>query len=1147
MTSIVGCYNNQSKKQNEFSQKDEMMLPFTKSEQIKLTEIQFTPRHDFERSKIIVNSAFPSGYATKKSLFVHPTSTSEYTLVDFEIDLTGYKSGSLIVLEYSVGIADGANADGVEFASFINDKKIMSVVTKENRWISQISDISIYSGQKIILSLGTKGSPTVNSAWAAFGDPLINIIENNTHFMGVRDKNEIKTTVSGDLIKKEKSYSGKGTIKFEADEFTNGDAYLIVSGKGKPAVNISVGNKKHVVKQILSDSKSEYRGIISVGNTAKISSDWDVALGLPKSVITPMPFDKVLPYKRNLTIEHKGDNEYTVDSIEVWRKPGNVKVTSFKTGGYNENIHTDTVIKTKFYNNGCGAILQTDGYELFVEVVDSKGNKKTLESKPIPDMAPGSEYTYSYPAGKIKAGECLFKLMLKDGRGIVKIGEYKTNIKNVDNSINSEKSGNISIQDSNIKLVIIKEGAYYKDASLFDKKTNIKIGTFAIPRFVTEEMAFETGNFRVKEHSDSIAVLSQTTNSGEIQVNYQIVDGRLKITHTLIAIRELGLKAFDGPHFLCGEGSFGGEHDSAVFAGIEYLSTEASNNSLAGVKPESNRFAPNPKKITTPLMTIAKNGMLINFSWPSEKEWTSGSIMPMARFESPAIDASDYSIMGIFAPSGTQYIKENTLFAHNPMPMKNGDKITLEAFIKVTNGINAVDGMVDYLKDKSLPEIPTLNKTELDVFKALVKGHKEELVNENGWLGFLGIDTLPSVNNESVHSLIAAQHLLSPTQSNDAKEILTKIKIPSVKFDWGYSDSIYFRMQKDYMDSYYSIAENLIYSTLANQAKDGTWSFNANTPKSRLFGRSGDITMGTVAVPVINLIKTAKLTGNKDAWNGALLGIDGLSKFTKPAGAGPWELPNTNPDILAAALGLKACMNAYEYSGEEKFIKVANQIAKQTLPFIYFNEIPRKPVSLYTTIPSFGATNWTRMWQGSSVQWEGMILAEELKRIGRTDKTLDWGKIGRGITNSGINLVNNNRQPGRFPDFLDMFKSDSTIYNIWGNLVARAVYSDMGFKPEWSEKTTSGIKAVSGYEITDFKVDNKNLSLKLKIPNKMPCYLLIHTNNISSARVGGANLKYLEGELDKEKDAYRKMSGKDVYVFKITGNTDETNLNIVLK
>lgn len=1144
MSVISGCNTTRNNGSGDSSANTKTVLPYTKSEQIKLTELSYSPRRDFERSRITLNSAFPAGYVSKRSLFVHPTSTKDYTFADYDIDLTGYKNGSLIILEYNVGIADGANADGVDFASFINDKKVMSVVSKENRWINQTADISTYAGKKFKLSLGTKGSPTVNSAWAAFGDPVINAIEDNTNYLAVGDGKEINTVITGDLVKKGESYAGTGKLQIDSSDFTNGDAYVIISGKGDPAIKTSVGNRAYAGKQLAAESKGEYREMITISNTATRRSDWNVALGLPISAITPVPFDRVLPYPRVLSVELAGDKEYTVDSIEVWRKPGTVKVSSFKTGAYIEHTNMDTAVNVKFSNSGAGAILKTDGYELYIEYSDSKSSKKTTPSAPIPDMAMGSEYTFSFSAGKLKPGECIFNLILKDARGANKIAEYRTIVKDIDNNFDSDKNGNLSIQDDKIKLVLIKEGDYYKEASLFEKSTKTKAGAFAIPRLVAESKTLSIGDFKLNQKTGSGITLYQQTELGEVLISYEITGGSLKIIHKLTASKDFGLLAFDGPQFLCGEGSFGGAHDSAIFAGIDYLSTEDSNNTLAGAKPESNRFAPNPKKITTPLMTIAKNGLLASFSWPSLKEWMTGYNMPMARFESPSLDASDYSIMGLFAPSGTQYLKENTLLAHNPMPVKATDIITLEADIKISRTSLAVDGFVDYIKTKGLPEPSALNKTQLDVFKALVKGHEAELINENGWLGFLGVDSVPSINSESVHTLIAAQHLLSDGESKTASDIISKIKIPSSTFEWSYSDSVYFRLDKDYMDGYYTNAENISRSILANQKEDGTWGYNAGTPKAQQFGRQGDVTMGTVAIPVIQLVKAAKLTGSKESWDGALLGIEALSKFTKPAGAGPWELPNTNPDILAAFLGLKACIDAYEYSGDVKILQKAVQIAKQSLPFIYFSEVPRKPVSLYTTVPSFGATNWTRMWQGSPVLWEGVLLAEELKRIDRYDKTLDWGKIGAGITNASINLVNNDRQPGRFPDYLDLFKSDSTIYNIWGNLTARTVYSDLGFMPEWSEKRISGVRVVSGYEISNLEIKEKIITTYIKIPSGMPCYLLLHTGKVLRANVNGIDMPMLSDNLDNVTNAYRKMVGKDIYVFKIKGNKDASVLKI---
>jgi hypothetical protein len=56
----------------------------------------------------------------------------------------------------------------------------------------------------------------------------------------------------------------------------------------------------------------------------------------------------------------------------------------------------------------------------------------------------------------------------------------------------------------------------------------------------------------------------------------------------------------------------------------------------------------------------------------------------------------------------------------------------------------------------------------------------------------------------------------------------------------------------------------------------------------------------------------------------------------------------------------------------------------------------------YGSIPVFGATWFTGAWFGRIVQWNGLVYAKSLLGLAKYDKTLDWHKIARGITISGI-------------------------------------------------------------------------------------------------------------------------------------------------
>ncbi len=1127
-------------------------LPYDGSFRIDLLKAEFRTRKEQYARSFQRITAFTSGYVIRDSWYFHPHDSVETSYADTDLDLSAARPGSLVVFSTDIGILDGAKADGVEFSVLVNDIPILSRITSENRWIRMEADLSAYAGKSVTLTLGTRGTPTNRFAWAGFGAPAVTVVQSpeaSAEGLPAEGRGTLSVGLDGAAEREEGRIRVTGEATLSLPDQDAAARYLLVEGTGSPDIEARVGARSsRSFGPPGNGEDGRFRRVVPLDGDIRVRDDWDLSLGLPPDAITPMPFDRASAQARSLSIRIGApDGPVTIERITLWRSPGVVALESFVGAAYRDDASRPVELRARVRNDGQGLVLRDDGYGLLVEVRDAAGAIRRLPGRRVPDLAAGSVFQASFSAGRLPEGEYTFTLYWTAGTGRVELGSLVRRVGAVMDPAAPDLSVHPFIESDTLRLVAVEEGGTLRETWLYRKEgeSAILLGALAQPRLFVGNTRLRVNGFSLAERSENRLVLEKTVDAGRVRLAYQLDGTALAATHEFIPNGNTDLLAFDGPAFLAGAGSFGDRKDSAIFCGIDSLSREPSNNTLAIAAPHHLRFAPDPRKVTHPLMSLALDGTVLVYTWDDHAEWAPGQSFPVPHFEAPALDGSAWSRMALLAPSGTRYIRENELVAHTPYPLQAGETVRLSAEIRVLDGEKALDGLTDDLRRRTLPEPPETDRTVESVFRALLDGHEKEQMGEDGWIGFIGSDPAPSVNLESIHTLLAAQFLLPPADADRARAILASIRIPQTSFSWAYSDAIWFRMEEDRLDGYFNAADSVAQGIRSAQLDDGSFSYRPADAKGRLFGRAGDRTVGTVAVPVIHLVKHARLTGNEDSWQAALRGLESLGTFTKPAGAGPWELANSNPDALAAFLGLKAAREAFEYRPDEALRALVADMAASALPFLYLSDIPNKPLALYTLVPSFGATNWMRTWQGSPVQWQGMFLAEEYKRLAQFDESQDWATLAEGLTRAGMNLVNTGRQPGRFPDYLDIPKTDPIVYNIWGNLVAHTLLTDLGRKPGWDQREAGGVRVVSGYDIRSLEASSGWVRLEVDVPQGMPCYLAIQGDVPGVPVLGGETLPE-SGSLGSLDRGYRVSEAAGGLVVKIHGGVEPAVLEFGL-
>jgi hypothetical protein len=209
-------------------------------------------------------------------------------------------------------------------------------------------------------------------------------------------------------------------------------------------------------------------------------------------------------------------------------------------------------------------------------------------------------------------------------------------------------------------------------------------------------------------------------------------------------------------------------------------------------------------------------------------------------------------------------------------------------------------------------------------------------------------------------------------------------------------------------------------STLSSR-ENGYWVWRPQDQEHRGLGIPGSHTLGQAAFPSLTTVRAGLCIGDRVLLAKALEAMRQMELYEIPRGASMWECPQFQPDLLAAALAIRAYGEAYEGTGDPKFLEHARYWAWTGLPFVYLWQMDGIPTMLYNTVGVMGSTFFTHSWFGRPVVWMGLDYAYALLDLAKWDSSFPWLTVAQGITRSAMaqQLVQGDEQ-GLYPDSWEM-------------------------------------------------------------------------------------------------------------------------------
>jgi hypothetical protein len=504
--------------------------------------------------------------------------------------------------------------------------------------------------------------------------------------------------------------------------------------------------------------------------------------------------------------------------------------------------------------------------------------------------------------------------------------------------------------------------------------------------------------------------------------------GTISVETTVVVDRDRQVAYLPWLTLFPGLDTFGACKTQGLFAGLEYLGDEPSGSEADITTAEHIRRAPDPVKITFPLMAIAHEGRYIGLIWePSD---TAAAV-----FDSPdGIYGSGAHVMALTAPAVGESRFENDLVAHTPFVLKANQPLTARALIVGGTGRTVVPAIQKYVELRGVPEVPRFEGGFDAAVTLLAHGWLDSAINEGGLFrhavwgesfaagpagdALMYMDWLAhQVQDPGLADRLDKGRDLAVSRMPPGRPYTSTVshtRTPAAPFVFG---GLY-----PYVEQRQAEAQGFL-NRFDEQGVKLYQPGKIDYSKTH-FAKHAN---GYAAGDVVRILEAATMSADRELIEQGLALLDQQSVLyadTVPRGAQTWEVPLHTPDILASAHLVKAYTLGYIISGRQDYLEQARYWAWTGVPFVYLINPTEGEIGPYATIAVLGATNWQApSWFGRPVQWCGLVYGSAVHLLSEYDSEGPWKTIAKGITATGLQMTwppSDEKRQGLLPDVFEL-------------------------------------------------------------------------------------------------------------------------------
>ena len=316
-----------------------------------------------------------------------------------------------------------------------------------------------------------------------------------------------------------------------------------------------------------------------------------------------------------------------------------------------------------------------------------------------------------------------------------------------------------------------------------------------------------------------------------------------------------------------------GSLEQGLFAGLEYLGKGESSSSRLDIETDEHvRFAPDPMKVTLPLMTFVTDRASIAVTW---NDMTLQPVYATPNF----FDGSEDHRMTLQGRDITATIRFDT------SPLE--------------------DSIAWAVEEHGLPVLPPAPRTNAEQSAICLAALNGPLKTKDGW----------------GH---CAQENWARQPFADMASTLWRLggDVPTFdRFAFGGAHvpngTIYFVTGR--AQQWLDIQRQQVRNHIQGQQADGSYRYNGKYRR----GHFEDTASGVCALPAARLLEFAYITGDQEALDAGLRTLEFMKRFRTPRGAQVWEVPLHTPDQLASAYLVWAYTRGYQLTGNREYLQHA--------------------------------------------------------------------------------------------------------------------------------------------------------------------------------------------------------------------------------
>ena len=931
---------------------------------------------------ISVNMADSSGGITKPAILEHPPS-NDVSRIIYELDLPSTEENENLHLYFNIGLRDGVvfndserQPGGVKFTIEINGEKCFESVSTECQWKPNNVDITRLAGQKVQIVLMTECNVEGNSnyAWGLWGHPrLLKLTQPD-------DQQEHPSLIQCGIAHVTLPDDNTALFEFNADKFT--PTHEIVTN-----IQQELEVQPNEITLYVAQPKLE---IVSVGTTTAVVSTGEA-------------------FEVQCTIRNIGAGPLLADNKTLLR----ISDIKLRRGRTSQNLKTLAPGETTTLVWYARGVSRPTTLNFFVSLKSRhvKGNVKkegSIKIRPaVPKLETQAEtelHTYMHKQHAVIGNKYLRVVLVHSGE--------------IFQSVNKRQKKNIpEKQETGYEFyaIYVAKGSTYQQVAT---SKMIAMATY-ISDGAKHNLQFIPDNIQLSGNSLGEAIIHLSGEQEDVdgvtwklQLQFVLAEEakRIKATYNLQVDAERTLLAFHGTEIFAGHKSTREKKTAALFPGLEFLQEdEPSSNIRDATPPINNRLVPHPHKITIPMMAVEMQKSVVGIAWDPMQSWDGNEQNLSAIFASPNWHHHQRNhLMGLFLPTVPNWVNENEHTAENAYLMTPERPISLECEIIADGNASILESISHWTTAYGIPEPAEPPRDDVEEIELSRHGFMHTVWDAEKRESRHCVDW-DSHNEPSFATLLWYDYLV--TQAEDVQQRVSEIAEKTIA-DSGASGLAgrgschilggEFPFYYGHLDAAITHYEAEVQPLIESQAKDGSWSFQPSSERTKSLGKTGDAVLGTCAANTLKLLKHARITRHKSSLDAGRKALSFMDRFSVPRGAQAWECPLYQPDLLAAAHAVGAYVEAHQITGNKSYLRRALYWANAGLPFLYHWHLPDRPGMLYASIPVFGTTFYTHPWFGVPVQWNGLVYAYYLQQLNQFTKDDKWQKIAEGITTSAM-------------------------------------------------------------------------------------------------------------------------------------------------